>query len=525
MATKKATKSAARKVATKATKKTAEKGIRRSTSKVPRLQIRMYRHGLGDCLLLRFAQDKGKSNGKGTFNVLIDCGLISVATNPKVKVETVVADLAQACDSRLDVVVMTHEHWDHASGFSTQQAQAAFDAIEIGEVWYAWTEDPANALGRKLRRERAAKVKAVAVAAQALTSIEGNALAARRGADLASMLGFFGLDLAAVKAGKGEIGKTRAAFEYPGRRSDTKVRYRHAKDPPVTFKGVPNLRVYCFGPHEDELMLKKSRPTKSGREVYELSAELSVTTHLDSAFARLSAAGSETGFNTDCPFDDACNRRQAASWSDDLQNLQAQTWNAPAEEWRRIELDWTQAAESLALNLDSHTNNTCLVLAFEFIDTGEVFLFPADAQLGNWLSWQELRWKVKTDEGLQYVTAPELLARTVFYKVGHHGSHNATLRELGLELMTSENLVAFVPVIKAEAMKNRWKEMPFNPLVERLQQRTRGRLLRSDDSKAPDAAQLTGLTASERKRFSKALGVGPKSADHKNGLYYEFTYD
>jgi hypothetical protein len=109
--------------------------------------------------------------------------------------------------------------------------------------------------------------------------------------------------------------------------------------------------------------------------------------------------------------------------------------------------------------------------------------------------------------------------------VGHHGSHNATLRELGLELMTSENLVAFVPVIKAEAMKNRWKEMPFNPLVKRLQQRTRGRLLRSDDSNAPDPAQLTGLTTSERKRFSNALEVGPKSADYKNGLYYEFTYD
>ena len=514
---------ATKKTAKVPTKPASRKPAARKTARgvVPRLRIRMYRHGLGDCLLLRFARD----NGDATFNMLIDCGLIGVASNPKSKLNAVASDISRACDNRLDVLVMTHEHWDHASGFSTQQAQAAFDAMSIGEVWYAWTEDPANTLGRKLRRERAAKVKAVAVASQALTSLDGNPLAVARGEELASVLGFFGLDLAAVKAGKGEIGKTRAAFEYPASRRGTKVRYRHPADVPVTFSGVPNLRVYCLGPPEDEIMLKKGLPTKSGREVYELSADLSVTTHLEQAFARLSAGESgNSPVNSDCPFDDTCNRRQTASWSRELQSLQAQTWNAPGEEWRRIELDWTQSAENLALNLDSHTNNTCLVLAFEFTDTGQVFLFPADAQVGNWLSWQSLRWKVKTEEGSQFVTGPELLARTVFYKVGHHGSHNATLRSAGLELMTSEDLVAFVPVIKAEAMKNRWKEMPFMPLVNRLEQRTRGRLLRSDDDAAPDPAQLFGLTAAERNRFSEALTIGPKAADYPGGLYYELTF-
>ena len=36
------------------------------------------------------------------------------------------------------------------------------------EVWYAWTEDPTNELGKKLRKERAAKVKALHAAATAL---------------------------------------------------------------------------------------------------------------------------------------------------------------------------------------------------------------------------------------------------------------------------------------------------------------------------------------------------------------------
>jgi hypothetical protein len=80
-------------------------------------------------------------------------------------------------------------------------------------------------------------------------------------------------------------------------------------------------------------------------------------------------------------------------------------------------------AAELALALDSATNNTSLVLAIELVDSEKVLLFPADAQVGNWLSWETLRF-----EGEKPVIGPDLLARTAFYKVGHHGSHNATLK-------------------------------------------------------------------------------------------------
>lgn len=488
-------------------------GIAQSPKEIrkPRLRIRMYRHGLGDCLLLRFA----KRSAEGTFNVLIDCGLISVASGHKEKMTAVVEDIAEACEGRIDIAVMTHEHWDHASGFSEQQVQAAFDDFDIREVWYAWTEDPANDLGCKLREERAAKVKAVSMAAKALAGIADNPLAARRSEDLGNLLGFFGVDLSAAKAGNGSIGKTRAAFEYLAMRPGVRVRYRHPSDHPYTLPGVDGVRVFAFGPPEDEMLLKKSRPTKSGREVYELTAELSVTASLDRAFDRLASAGGANSDTSDCPFDESCHKKTP---SNELLQLQTDTWFAPGEEWRQIELDWTQAAENLAINLDSHTNNTCLVLAFEFIDSGEVFLFPADAQVGNWLSWQDLRWKIRGDEGSEQVTAHDLLARTVFYKVGHHGSHNATLRDLGLELMTNENLTAFIPVMKAEAMKNRWKEMPFDPLVRRLNEKTRGRLLRTDDTALPNAISLQQLTAQERERFKSALVEG----DDK--LYYELSF-
>jgi glyoxylase-like metal-dependent hydrolase (beta-lactamase superfamily II) len=35
---------------------------------------------------------------------------------------------------------LTHQHWDHLSGFI--QAAASFAKLRIGDVWVAWTEKP-----------------------------------------------------------------------------------------------------------------------------------------------------------------------------------------------------------------------------------------------------------------------------------------------------------------------------------------------------------------------------------------------
>ena len=92
-------------------------------------------------------------------------------------------------------------------------------------------------------------------------------------------------------------------------------------------------------------------------------------------------------------------------------------------DWRRINQEWLYSAEQLALDMNDQTNNASLVLAFELTKGGKVLLFAADAQRGNWASWARKDWK----DGDEVVTARDLLGRTVLYKVGHHGSHNATL--------------------------------------------------------------------------------------------------
>jgi len=479
---------------------------------VPRLSIRMYRHGLGDCLLLRFAKEEG-----GAFNMLIDCGVVMVATNARQTMTEVAEDIRAACDGHLDVVVVTHEHWDHASGFSKDQAQAVFERMTIDEVWYGWTEDPQNELGQRLRQDRAEKVNALAAAAFAFAKTTDPAIQ-DRGKQLQAVLGFFGVGPAEALGADQAIGRTREAFEYLMNRRGIQTEFLYPHKPPLTLPGVPNVRVYVLGPPEDESYIKKSAPSKKNSEVYEFDSDIGFTTGLAVAFSRFGQANPAHG--DDCPFDSRFRHvpsdKQHPRESHALAELMRDTWDAEGADWRRIEQDWTQAAETLALNLDSNTNNTCVVLAFEFMDTGEVFLFPGDAQVGSWLSWQNLSWEIKDGNDTRKVVVSDLLANTVFYKVGHHGSHNATLRELGLEKMTSNELVAFIPVLEADAKKNRWNNMPFQPLLDRLLYKTGGRMLRSDNP-APTTDDLSKLPATSRDAFLRRLC--------DNRLYFEYVFD
>ncbi|MCI0466588.1 MAG: hypothetical protein L0Y57_06230, partial [Beijerinckiaceae bacterium] len=164
------------------------------------------------------------------------------------------------------------------------------------------------------------------------------------------------------------------------------------------------------------------------------------------------------------------------------------------EDWRRIDTAWLLGSAELALQLDSLTNNTSLALAIELAG-GDVLLFVADAQVGNWLSWHELAWTVNGKR----VTAADLLGKAIFYKVGHHASHNATLKDKGLELM--ENLrVAMIPVDKKMAKKKGWNHMPLPDLIKALENRASGAVVRADKPLPNTKEQLT---------------------DH--GLYYELT--
>src|SRR6059058_5764324 len=98
------------------------KGTTGRQSPLGGVRIRMYRQGLGDCFLLSFPRRDG-----GPFHMLIDCGVILGTKDATEKMTAVAHDIAAATDDHLHVVVATHEHWDHLSGFI--QAQDVFNDI------------------------------------------------------------------------------------------------------------------------------------------------------------------------------------------------------------------------------------------------------------------------------------------------------------------------------------------------------------------------------------------------------------
>jgi hypothetical protein len=165
-------------------------------------------------------------------------------------------------------------------------------------------------------------------------------------------------------------------------------------------------------------------------------------------------------------------------------------------------------------------NNTSLVLAFELGEPGrgQVLLFAADAQVGNWLSWTStnLAWTFPTAASPAVTVTPEdLLHRVVFYKVGHHGSHNATLANKGLDLMTDERMVAFIPVNHAQAVVKRWPGMPFQPMLDVLTTHTSGRVVCIDDAPPPRQKPSPNISDVDWQAFLGGL------VEKDN--YYEFT--
>jgi hypothetical protein len=177
------------------------------------------------------------------------------------------------------------------------------------------------------------------------------------------------------------------------------------------------------------------------------------------------------------------------------------------DDWRRIDADWLGGGSDFALQLDSYTNNTSLVLAIELVEDGRVLLFPADAQVGNWMSWDDVKFKDKNDNDVD-MTSGKLLGRTVFYKVGHHSSHNATVNTRGLELMDREDLVAMIPVDRKVAMKKKppW-QMPAKALYTRLIEKTKGRVVRSDVGWPDDDDRPSSISKSEWDEARNESGI------------------
>src|SRR3954468_24698714 len=92
-------------------KKQLKSLLQRPSGEASLIKIRMYQDILGDCFLLSFP---GKD---GAIYVLIDCGILQGMPRATERMQDIAKDIAHETKSHLDLLVITHEHWDHLSGF------------------------------------------------------------------------------------------------------------------------------------------------------------------------------------------------------------------------------------------------------------------------------------------------------------------------------------------------------------------------------------------------------------------------
>ena len=466
----------AKKPATKATSKS------RTRAKVPaaksaaasRVRIRMYRLGVGDCFLVSFPRA-----GKEDYRILIDCGVHQAQKGGNDRLKEVAKDLLAVTKGKIDVAVGTHEHQDHLSGFPGILAEFKENSADV--IWVAWTEDSNDAFAKSLSDKKDQALTALSSARMRMNLAGSSDEAAK----LTSLLGFFG----------DGSGPKLKSFGNALKALSTTIKYHTPGEPPIELEdhGV-QARVFVLGPPRDTKLLGQSAPsTKDDDQVYKFGqaykfgAYAALLGQLEPALGREPMGPFDDRFALPLDGTKAVSFFKQHYWADtNDENLQDRIDNT--QDWRRIDADWMTSATTLALKLDEDTNNTSLVLAFELgpkDKDGPVLLFAADAQVGNWLSWQGLKWEYAG----RTITGPDLLKRTMIYKVGHHASHNATLKKLGLELMTSLEL-ALIPTDAEMAKAVKWGTLPWPPLLKELDDKAKHGAIRTDQ---PIGAKSSGL--------------------------------
>ncbi|MGV3618139.1 MAG: MBL fold metallo-hydrolase [Fimbriimonas sp.] len=480
--------------------------------------VRLYNVGLGDCFLLAFPNPDASD---ATY-VVIDCGIAKGTPDERDRMIQVVQDIALATDGEVDVLAITHEHYDHISGFS--HAESEWRALSVRRLWLSWIDRDGEPEADEVRVEK----KNLNKAAERATS-----LAMRSPSQ--GLQEAFGMH--APFMGVGAAGE---AFGV----SVMDIAYDIAKSlvaqpdfcEPGDVRQIPdtNFHAYVLGPpkHKDQdgndlvkgkrLLLKL---LEDEEEMYSYEAIGQKADGKPTKHVRALAAAEEDGtigeavlgleqakdFDRFCPFD----ARYRVGWEEGMVDpFFAQRYFAE-DAWRRVDDEWLGAAAELALRAGDYTNNVSLVLAFALPNTGRFLLFPGDAQVGNWLSWHAIkRWNAVGDAVVERedLTAEELLNRVSFYKVGHHGSHNATVREKGLEMMAKEtdDLVAYVPVSVPVAHDVcSYCPMPFYPVMVRLKQKTNGNVYLGSgavlDGDSPTSPDWLTVETSEQMLPAKVL--------------------
>ena len=462
------------------------------------ITVRMIRIGHGDCFLLALPREQGDD----PFYILIDCGLKPGSQDyiHKKTIGDLVKHIGEATDYHLDLVIITHEHQDHVNGFGNEN-NPYFRDFRIEKAWMAWTESPEDDLANELRtRYKDQLLELIQARHQMAMAVgEDNGLVTRLDGLLSLEFGGennqFNLHtmLAAATDPRKSSNKQAMKLVKDKAKINQGTLYLSPGGTPVELPGTAGYRAFVLGPPRYEDLLKAEEPVGSerfptsgikSRGLSFASALQPGTNDLATPFNKRYRISSHEALETQF-FKDHYSDGSEGELDMDEAEVPA---NAP---WRRIDTEWLYSAEYLALKLNQGINNTSLVLAFEMPKSKKVLLFTGDAQRGSWISWKDQTWK---DNGAE-IQARDLLARTVLYKVGHHGSHNATLAGqaddeypnlswMGRDEYKGE-FTAMIPAVNKWATEQNdppWYH-PLPSIAAALKEKAQGRVFQTDQGR------------------------------------------
>ncbi len=467
------------------------------------LRIRMYRVGFGDFFLMTVPTADGPQH------ILIDCGVTPGKTK-KGDIGTIkaaVAHMAEETKKDLALIIVTHRHQDHIIGFS--RAAEVFNDFKVGAVWMSFWEteyDPNEKKEKKksLASEFQEELTALALSMQSRLALAGKddpatdeilaMLQNATGVDHADFAAT-GSAASAKKPGKG--GGTNAAsltFLKTGLGVEPEY-YAHGDKPklPKVLKDAGLTAQILGPPPTDAADFMKLMDLKKGVGQY------------------LGEAEDGDGIIFD-PF--------GKSWHANAADYPPSAFREFARESRKSNSFAMEAAVqaaqpgllfTAAKKLDDFLNNQSLVVLFTF--GGKKLLFAGDAQGGNWEYWMfgGTPEKAPSADNIDKDSA-SILSHLDFYKVGHHGSTNATpisaVETMGGDFasMCSTQEDSFGSVANDS-------EVPRIPLLEALAKKSK--IVRSDQLAVTQPGSKVPATKDSPKRLPK-----PKRGRFEKGPIY-----
>jgi hypothetical protein len=428
-----------------------------------RISVCMYQVGFGDCILLSFHYPFDLPDGPRARHLLFDFGSTRWPKGHAGRYPEIAADVARRTDGVLDAIVITHRHKDHIGGYGITAAADTIAALKPRAVVRPWTENPkaaAEATGPTLVGPRSYRYARNLTQAQRFAGHVALTVGAQE-------RGFRGdLREAALEqlANQDAINRLDALAVATANKGD----YVFAGSPVSLQQLLPGVVTTVLGPPTIEMWPQVAGERADDDEYWlrqnGLLARMLTATGAPPATARLATTAA----------------------------IEPEVDPGPLR-WivERLREQQTHSLLRIVGGLEDALNNTSVILLFQ---TGRrTLLFPGDAQIENW------SYTLTSPKATALRAA---LPQVDLYKVGHHGSRNASPRSLVKQWVgRNEKLTSIMSTLPGVHGKSDATAVPRTTLVDALA--ALGPLYRTDKLAATAlAVEVTG-SAKDNQPFTR----------------------